>query len=166
MISTILPDILDLLKEKNTKATFFIHTDKITDENRPTLQRVIDEGHTVGSKGMAQINYLYANNTYIESQVAGADAVFKDLIGYVPDIFQPSSRALDTRGQKILKDNGKTIVTWSAGANGWWFLDNGKSLEETVAALRYTLPEAGGMIQMPNDAEVLEEYFDQVWQYW
>ena len=33
------PDILDLLKEKNTKATFFIHTDKITDENRPTLQR-------------------------------------------------------------------------------------------------------------------------------
>eukprot|EP01083_Nonionella_stella_P198487 728697_1 len=70
---------------------------------------------------------------------------------------------IDTRGQKILQDNGKTTVMWSAGANWWWVLDNNISLEETVAALRYTMPEMGGIIDLPTDtdAEVLKEYLDR-----
>ena len=30
--------VLDVLKEKNTKASFFLHTDHINDENRPALE--------------------------------------------------------------------------------------------------------------------------------
>ena len=61
---------------------------------------------------------------------------------------------------------GKTIVIWSAGANGWWFLDNNQPIETTVAALRYTVPEAGGIIELPTKAAVVEAYLDAVWPYW
>jgi len=66
----------------------------------------------------------------------------------------------------ILEQNGKTTVLWSAGANGWWFLDNDQPTETAVEALRYTLAEAGGILFMPNSAPILEEYFNQVWSYW
>ena len=45
--------ILDYLKERNAKATFFMHTDRITNETKTTLQRMVDEGHTIGSKGQS-----------------------------------------------------------------------------------------------------------------
>ena len=78
----------------------------------------------------------------------------------------PNFGALDARSQKILKQHGKTTVLWSAGANGWWFVDNGEPIETAVAAIRYTLPEAGGIILMPTNAAILEEYLNQVWPYW
>ena len=159
--------ILDYLMERNTKATFFTHTDILTDDIKPTLQRIVDEGHSIGSKGQnPQVNYLYANNTYIEQQITGADAVFKEAIGFIPSLFAPSYGALDSRGQKILKKNGKTTVMWSAGANGWWFIDNDEPIETTVAAIRYTLPEAGGIILLPTNLAILKEYLSQVWPYW
>jgi len=161
--------ILNTLKARNTKASFFMHTDKIDDETKPLLQRMVDEGHTIGSKGQSsnpQVNFLYANNTYIEQQITGADSDFKEAIGFVPSLYAPSFGALDSRGQKILNKNGKTTVMWSAGANGWWFLDNKEPLATAVAGIRYTLPEAGGIILLPTNAEIVDEYLSQVWPYW
>eukprot|EP00986_Skeletonema_menzelii_P010432 scaffold5070_cov145-Skeletonema_menzelii.AAC.2 len=88
--------ILDYLKERNAKATFFMHTDRITNETKTTLQRMV--------------NFLYANNTYIEQQITCADVDFKGAIGFVPSLYAPSFGALDIRGQKLLKKNGKTTV--------------------------------------------------------
>eukprot|EP00984_Skeletonema_dohrnii_P006559 scaffold2351_cov84-Skeletonema_dohrnii-CCMP3373.AAC.19 len=172
--------ILNTLKARNTKASFFMHTDKIDDETKPLLQRMVDEGHTIGSTGQSsnpQVNFLYANNTYIEQQITGADSDFKEAIGFVPSLYAPSFGALDSRGQQMLNNNGKTTVMWSAGgeccdgsglllANGWWFLDNNEPLATAVAGIRYTLPEAGGIILLPTNAEIVDEYLSQVWPYW
>jgi len=51
-------------------------------------------------------------------------------------------------------------------ANGWWFLDNNEPLATAVAGIRYTLPEAGGIILLPTNAEIVDEYLSQVWPYW
>lgn len=162
--------ILDILQSRNnTKVTFFMHSDQITAEKKPLVQRMINEGHTIGSMGVSsnpQIDFLYANNTLIEEQIIGADAQFKETIGFVPNLFLPSFGGLDRRSMMILEQNGKTTVLWSAGANGWWFLDNDQPTETAVEALRYTLAEAGGILFMPNSAPILEEYFNQVWSYW
>lgn len=161
--------ILNTLKTRDTKATFFTHSDRITNETKPLVQRMIDEGHTIGSMGQSsnpQIDFLYANNTFIEQQITNADAEFLDAIGFAPTLYMPSFGALDSRGQKILKENGKTTVMWSSGANGWWFVDNNEPLETAVAALCYTLPEAGGIILMPTNATIVDEYLSQVWPYW
>ncbi|MCI9449680.1 MAG: DUF5011 domain-containing protein [Clostridiales bacterium] len=45
----ITPRILDILKENNVKATFFIVN--YSDGNKPLLSRMIDEGHTIGIHG-------------------------------------------------------------------------------------------------------------------
>ena len=50
--------ILDILKKRNTTATFFTHTDAITDETLPVLKRIVADGHTVGSAGQSQIDFV------------------------------------------------------------------------------------------------------------
>lgn len=40
--------ILDTLKEFNAKATFFVIGNALTEENRPILERIIKEGHSIG----------------------------------------------------------------------------------------------------------------------
>lgn len=41
------PEVLDILKKYDIKATFFV-VGSITGENREIVQRIIDEGHTIG----------------------------------------------------------------------------------------------------------------------
>lgn len=43
------PKILDILKQYNAKATFFILTSRITKAHMPIIKRIIDEGHILAS---------------------------------------------------------------------------------------------------------------------
>jgi peptidoglycan/xylan/chitin deacetylase (PgdA/CDA1 family) len=43
------PELLDILKKENVQATFFVLTDKVTEETKPLVRRMIEEGHTVAS---------------------------------------------------------------------------------------------------------------------
>ena len=45
--------ILDILKEYNAKATFFVIGNSLTEENKPIVKRILQEGHAIG---------LHANN--------------------------------------------------------------------------------------------------------
>ena len=49
--SDVTNEVLDILKENNVKATFFIVD--YSEEDKPTIQRIIDEGHTLGIHGMS-----------------------------------------------------------------------------------------------------------------
>lgn len=50
--STTTNDILDYLKDKGQKATFFITGENISG-NEATLKRIVDEGHTIGACGFS-----------------------------------------------------------------------------------------------------------------
>ena len=46
---TTTPKILDVLKEFNAKATFFVLTERINENTMPIIKRIIDEGHILAS---------------------------------------------------------------------------------------------------------------------
>lgn len=50
------PKILNYLKEKNAKATFFIITTNVNDKTFPLIKRMLDEGHIVASHGRSHDN--------------------------------------------------------------------------------------------------------------
>ena len=117
--------------------------------------------------GYTPVDFLYANNSYIEEQIVSADEQFEKVLGQAPRLFLPSFGALDALSYNILSQQGKAVVLWSAGANGFYFINNPAfDVNTAVAALRYTLPEAGGIILMPTNSSVLKEYFAQVWEFW
>lgn len=60
--------ILDILKQYDAKATFFVIGNSICEENRPILERIIAEGHAVGLHANNHVyNEFYASDTsYLE----------------------------------------------------------------------------------------------------
>ena len=50
------PQLLDVLKKHNVKATFFIITSRVTEKQMPLIKRMLDEGHIIASHGRAHDN--------------------------------------------------------------------------------------------------------------
>ncbi|NLZ49388.1 MAG: polysaccharide deacetylase [Clostridiales bacterium] len=64
--TTVTPLILDILKENNIKATFFVLGSSIdkSEKSKELLKRIDDEGHTIGNHTYSHdYNYLYPNRT-------------------------------------------------------------------------------------------------------
>lgn len=68
--------ILDYLKQKNAKATFFIITTNVTEKTFPLVKRMLDEGHIVGSHGRSHDN---SNNIPKETWKTRVKQSFRDL---------------------------------------------------------------------------------------
>lgn len=164
--------ILDVLKDYNTSATFFLVSDNLNDDTRYLVDRMIDEGHTIGSHSSTHKNLQYGNETILEQEITHAHHKFKEYLGFQPKLFRPPFGGIDHRSHELLEELGYTIVQWSAGCNDWWFTDNDKDLETSIAALRYTLAEAGGIVCMhdkaeePNNGERLRKFLDDTWNFW
>lgn len=164
--------VLDVLKEYNTKATFFFRTDHMNDDTRYLVDRVLDEGHLIGSHTSNHKNLQYGNETILEEEIEHAHHFFKDYLGFQPKIFRPPYGGIDHRSHQLLEELGYTIIMWSAGCVDWWFTDNDKDLETSIAAMRYSLAEAGGVVcmhdtaQSPNNGERLRKFLDDTWNFW
>lgn len=164
--------ILDVLKEYDTKATFFLQTNNMNEDTRYLVDRIIDEGHMIGSHTSTHRNLQYGNDTVLEEEIVHAHEFFNEYLGFQPKIFRPPFGGIDHRSHMLLEELGYTIVQWSSGCVDWWFTDNDKDLETSIAAMRFSLAEAGGIVcmhdtaQAPNDGERLRKFLDDTWNFW
>jgi len=164
--------VLDVLKEYDTKATFFLRTDRMNKDTRYLVDRMINEGHTIGSHTSTHRNLQYGNQTILDEEIVDAHEFFKDYLGFQPKIFRPPYGGIDHRSRMLLEELGYTIIMWSAGCVDWWFTSEDKDLETSIAAMRYGLAEAGGIVCMhddaesPNNGERLRKFLDDTWNFW
>ena len=99
--------ILDLLKQYDAKATFFVIGNSICEENRPIIERIIQEGHAIG---LHAYNHVYekfyaTENSYLKDYET-LYKVLKDDYGVETALFRfPGGSAC-----KYLYGNGKEYV--------------------------------------------------------
>ena len=65
------PKLLDLLKEKNVRATFFLIDDYVNQNTAPIVKRIFEEGHSVGQH-TGQRWLLMRSPSYIEGMLKSA----------------------------------------------------------------------------------------------
>lgn len=100
------PWVLDLLKQFDVKATFFL-IGKNVQEHPELLDRIISEGHQIGNHTM---NHECGTKTSIHSYIASvgqADTHIKS------DLFRPPYGKITRNQFKKLIEEGKKIVFWS-----------------------------------------------------
>lgn len=164
--------ILDVLKEYNTPATFFLVAENLNEDTQYLVDRMINEGHMIGSHSMTHANLQYGNTTILQKEIEISSKKFRKYLGYQPKLFRPPFGSIDHRSHALLEELGYTIVQWSAGCVDWWFTDNEKDLETSIAAMRFGLAEAGGIVCMhdkaeaPNNGERLRKFLDDTWNFW
>jgi peptidoglycan-N-acetylmuramic acid deacetylase len=105
--------ILDVLKEHNATAAFFV-TKAFVQSNPALCKRMKKEGHLVGSHTMNHPSLPTKSVSEIKKEVTGLETIFKEKTGYELDKFiRPPMGEFSNRTLKVLKDLGYTTIFWS-----------------------------------------------------
>lgn len=107
--------ILDVLKQYNAKATFFVvgkQAEYYTDE----LKREVDEGMEVGSHTYDHMTLKYHTTAEIQETLNHNDEVIQKLAGFTPVIMRPTGGGVD---ENVATSVTKPMIEWDVDTEDW-----------------------------------------------
>lgn len=111
--------ILDVLKEKNVTATFFI-TAPYAKEQGELINRMINEGHIIGNHTINHPNLPNLSNSQkIIDELTGMNDLVKELYNYEMKYLRPPEGVYSEKVLSIAKDLGFKTVFWSFAYKDW-----------------------------------------------
>ena len=108
------PLILDALKERGVKATFFIlgrHADQWPD----VVRRVADEGHAIGNHGWFHRKLHFKTPAYVRDDLTRGTASIEAACGVHPRLFRAPHGFRSPWVTAIARSLGQRTVGWSLG---------------------------------------------------
>jgi|GEM_PF-1156454 len=112
------PQVLDILKEKNVKATFFIVGIQIN-KYPEVVQRMVDEGHLIANHTYHHPNLNSLNKTEILEELDTTDALIESIVGFKPTIVRPPYGAMNNTVKNVIEESGRSVVLWNIDPRDW-----------------------------------------------
>ena len=100
--------ILDILKEKNVKATFFLVGYKIK-QNPQIAERIFEEGHCLANHTYTHIDLKKKSFKVIYSEVQQTEQLITNVCGESPKIFRPPWGHITNSEKEALENHGYKI---------------------------------------------------------
>ena len=110
------PRILDVLKEENVKATFFI-VGRNAETRKNLIKREIDEGHSVGVHSYSHVyKDIYASTENLLNDIDKCNKIIKEITGKPTKLyrFPGGSHGLSTELIETVKNHGMEYYDWNA----------------------------------------------------
>jgi peptidoglycan/xylan/chitin deacetylase (PgdA/CDA1 family) len=116
---TATPALLDLLKEKNVRATFFLIDDYVTEATAPIVRRMFEEGHCVGQH-TGRRWLLLRSPSHVEAFLKAGAMKIERLTGHRPcRLFRPHAGWRSAAMFRGAERAGYKIVGWSWMSWDW-----------------------------------------------
>lgn len=117
-------EILDILKEHNIKATFFILSDE-KEASKEIVKRIYDEGHAIGVHSASHsYETIYKSVDHFLEDFEKCFEYIKDIIGESPSIFRFPGGSVNSYNKGICKDlvdemarRGFTYFDWNVSSD-------------------------------------------------
>ncbi|MGV2068436.1 polysaccharide deacetylase family protein [Agrobacterium sp. 22-226-1] len=104
--------ILDVLKTRNAKATFFPVMGNV--RNDPAvMRRMASEGHAIGNHTISHARLTEMSPDAARAEIEDANELLTEVTGQKPTVFRPPYAALNDHVRDILRSNGMAIIMWS-----------------------------------------------------
>ncbi|MGE7272668.1 polysaccharide deacetylase family sporulation protein PdaB [Brevibacillus panacihumi] len=110
--------ILDILKEKNVKASFFLST-SWAQRQQDTVKRIKEDGFEIGSHGHKHEFYTKYSDDEIRSQIRRADSILTEMTGKKPSLIRFPNGDIDKRVLTIANSLGYTVIQWDTDSQDW-----------------------------------------------
>lgn len=107
--------ILDILKENNSVATFFILGQRVYN-NEGILSRTIDEGSQIGNHSYNHKNLTTISDEELYRQVQGTDDLVRIATGYTPTVMRPP---YGSTTEVLNKKIQRPVIKWSIDTRDW-----------------------------------------------
>lgn len=119
------PKILDILKDNNVKAAFFVTKHYIT-SNPDLIKRMVNEGHTVcnHTSKHPSMPSITGNADKFNAEFTDTEKAFKDVTGQdMPKLFRPPMGEYSEKSLYMTQKLGYKSIFWSF-AHKDWLVDN------------------------------------------
>ena len=112
------PVILDILKQKDVKATFFLVGHRI--EKYPEVaKRIVQEGHAIGNHSYNHADYLTLNRSEFLNQIIRTYELMSSYTGYSPTIVRPPYGNISEQQIEWLASQKRKVVNWNVDSLDW-----------------------------------------------
>ena len=108
------PKVLDILKEKNVRATFFV-LGQAAEANPLLIKRLVIEGHEIGNHGFS---HDYQQRRVVE-EINHTDQVVFSASGTHTYYYRPPGGFLSKSQLATIKNNGNIVALWSVDSKDW-----------------------------------------------
>ena len=143
------PAILDILKEYNVPATFFMvraHVEKYPE----IAQRIVDEGHEVGNHTYNHRNIPTLSTVDLHKELLESTAAITAVTGAYPTYVRPPPGMYDGRFRRLANLLGQEIVLWTVSTRDWRY---GVTMDSIVKTVKNRV--RGGDILLFHDSGAL-----------
>ncbi|TYQ15527.1 UNVERIFIED_CONTAM: peptidoglycan-N-acetylmuramic acid deacetylase [Acetivibrio alkalicellulosi] len=113
------PKILDVLKDNNVKAMFFI-TGPYLKEHEDLVKRMVEEGHVVGNHTVHHPSLPSLDNKKIEDEILGLEDAFSKIFGKKMKYLRPPKGEYSERTLAVTQKLGYTNLFWSFAYDDWY----------------------------------------------
>lgn len=139
------PQILDVLKEKNVKATFFV-IGKRAEGYPKVMRRIVDESHLVGNHTWSHPNIMKISLEDAKQEVLKTEKLLKSYCDDSADrikIFRSPYGSIDPERVEFISNIGYKIIAWNVDSLDW----KGLSAEEVKTYVLENVTEGSIILQ-------------------
>ncbi len=113
-----IPKILDILKERDVKITFFV-SGKWAEKNPKLLRRMYVEGHQIGSHGYGHKLCSKISSQQVEEEMTKTEQAIEPLLETKLRLFAPPAGDYDGSTVELCRKLGYKLTLWSADTIDW-----------------------------------------------
>lgn len=112
--------ILDVLRQKNSKALFFMIGKQI-EEFPGVVSRIIAEGHFIGNHTFAHPYMTNLSTEEQEQEIVRTNEIIKSVTGVSPSYFRPPFGAFNETTLELVHKHNMKLMMWSADPRDYTF---------------------------------------------
>ncbi len=155
-------EILDTLAKKDVKAVFFVTYDYC--RSSPELvQRMIDEGHTVGNHSYTHPSFPDCSESEMTDEIMALHDYVAEKFGYEMALFRFPKGEFSEKCLSVVKSLGYCPVFWSFAYNDW---DVNSQPEKTGALQKIKDSTHSGIYLLHAVSETNTEILGDIIDYW
>jgi polysaccharide deacetylase family sporulation protein PdaB len=110
--------ILNILKQEGVHATFFLSS-PWAEKHQKLVQRIVAEGHEVGSHGNRHIDLNLLGASEIEHEISTAQQVLEQISGQKVRLIRAPNGAYDNKVISTANKLGYRVIQWSVDSLDW-----------------------------------------------
>lgn len=140
------PKVLDILKRKGVKATFFVVGTRAR-KHPGLVRRIVREGHAVGNHSYAHPDFSTLPLTKVQEQIRKTEQRLEPLVGFKPLLIRPPYGEILPSQVAWAQRSGYTVVNWDVDSSDWRQLSKARVFRNVTGSVRpgsVVLMHAGG----------------------
>jgi peptidoglycan-N-acetylglucosamine deacetylase len=113
------PRLLDILKQRNIKATFFM-IGQNAERNPEIVKRILADGHEIGNHSWTHPPLAKLPDDRVTEEITKTQNAIKNAAGYTPKLLRPPYGSITARQKEWIESQfGLSVILWSVDPFDW-----------------------------------------------